>query len=235
VKAYRVGWMVVCAALCAVGVGVLFIVSSATLLFLFVSFAMVGPILAPAVAGDFWDRPPRERAGLLVTGAVVGGTVADAVVGLAVILGVGVLPLVLVGLASSPYAVDVYRRWVVSAPSPPAARSVTSAPTMPRTQREHPSVQSVSDLQRLTDEQLCQGWRASYLALQVRPSATATLETVELRQRYLDELQLRSSRGLTAWLASGARAAGNPLPYLVADRVDAHPINWDELTRGQDR
>jgi hypothetical protein len=50
-KAYRVGWMVVCAAICVVGVGVVFVLSSAALLFLFLSFAIVGSILTPAVAG----------------------------------------------------------------------------------------------------------------------------------------------------------------------------------------
>jgi hypothetical protein len=96
-------------------------------------------------------------------------------------------------------------------------------------------VQPLSELYRLTDGQLCQRWRASYLALQVGPSTASVLEIVEQRQRYLDEFQRRNARGLTAWLASGARAAGTPLPYLVGDRADRHAINWDELTRGQDR
>jgi hypothetical protein len=233
--AYRVGWMVVCAALCVLGVGVVFVLSPAGLLFLFVSFAIVGPVLTPAVAGDFWDRPPGERTGLLVTGAVVSGTVAGAVVGLAVILGVGVLPLVLVAVASSPYVVNACRRWVVSAPTPPPERLVTPAPTGPSSPPEQPPAQLAAELRRLTDEQLCQRWRASYLALQVGTSATSVLEVVEQRERYLDELQRRNARGLTAWLASGARAAGNPLPYLAAGRVEGHAINWDELTRGQDR
>jgi hypothetical protein len=235
VKAYRVGWMVVCTVLCVVGVCVVFVLSPASLLFLFLSFAIVGPILTPAVTGDVWDRPPGERTGVLVTGAVVSGTVAGAVVGLAVILGVGVLPLVLVAVASSPYAVNVYRRWVVSAPTPPPERPVTPAPTRPSRPPEHPGDQLAAELRRLTDEQLCQRWRTSYPALQMRPSATSVLEVVEQRERYLDELQRRNARGLTAWLASGARAAGNPLPYLAADRVEGHAINWDDLTRGQDR
>jgi len=37
---------------------------------------------------------------------------------------------------------------------------------------------------------------------------------VQLRQRYLDELQRRCPQGVARWLASGARAAGNPMTYL---------------------
>jgi hypothetical protein len=111
----------------------------------------------------------------------------------------------------------------------------TPVPASACTRPEDPRDQPLSELRRLTDEQLCQGWRASYLALQLRPPDAAILETVEERQRFLDELERRNARGLTAWLASGARAAGNPLPYLVDGRTDHHAINWDELIRGQDR
>ena len=169
-KAYRVGWMVVCTALIVVGVGAVFILSSAMLLFLFLAFATVGPILTPAVVRDFWDRPPRERTGVLVTGAVVSGTVAGAVAGLGVILGPGVVPLVLVGMVSSPYAVNTYRRWVVSVPSPPPERLATPAPAVTGVRPEHSPAQPLFELRRLTDKELCRRWRASYLALQVGPA-----------------------------------------------------------------
>lgn len=235
-RAYRVVWTLLCAALAVVGVGAVFVFSPAALLFLFLAFATVGPILTPAVVGDFWDRPPRERTGVLVTGAVVSGTVAGSVAGLGVILGPGVVPLVLVGMASSPYAVDVYRRRVVPAPTSPPVSQDPPGPACACPGPERPPVEPLSELVRLTDEQLCQAWRASYLALQARrSSATAMLETIEERQRYLDELERRNASGLRAWLASGARAAGNPLPYLIAGRTERHAIDWDELTRGQDR
>jgi hypothetical protein len=85
-----------------------------------------------------------------------------------------------------------------------------------------------------TDEQLCQGWRSSFLALQQQSSSTQMAGTVAERQRYLDEFERRNPGGFAAWLASGARAPGNPLPYLTKNRVKPPAINWDELTRGQD-
>ena len=233
--AYRVVWMVLCAALAVVGTIEVFVLSPATLLVLFLVFAFVGPILTPVVVGEFWDRSARERRGLLVTGAIVSGTAAGAVAGLGAILGPGVVPLVFVGMASSPYAVNVYRRWVVPAPPAPPVRSDTPGPASSPTSELGP-VDPLSELDRLTDEELCRRWRASYLTLRLPPpSDAAILQTVEQRQRYLDEFERRNAGGLTAWLASGARAAGNPLPYLRARRADRHAINWDELTRGQDR
>jgi hypothetical protein len=56
------------------------------------------------------------------------------------------------------------------------------------------------------------------------------LATVEERQSYLDELERRNATGLAAWLASGARVASNPLPYLVVNRTEPPVINWEELT-----
>lgn len=234
-RAYRVVWTLLCAALALAGTTAAFVLSPAVLLFLFLAFAAVGPILTPALVRDFWDRPPRERAGLLLTGAVLSGTGAGAAAGLGAILGSGAVPLVLVVTSSSPPAVNLYRRWVCPTPPRPPERLDTPVTTGPRTPPAQPPVPPLSELRRLTDEQLCQGWRASFLALQLRPSAASTLETVRARQRFLDEFERRHPSGLTAWLASGARAAGNPLPYLVDGRADRHAIDWDELTRGQDR
>jgi hypothetical protein len=87
----------------------------------------------------------------------------------------------------------------------------------------------------LTDEELCRGWRASYKVLQHQPSAAQMAAAVAERQTYLDELERRNPRGFAAWLASGARAPGNPLPYLTRGWAEQPAINWDELTRGQDR
>ena len=56
------------------------------------------------------------------------------------------------------------------------------------------------------------------------------LATVEERQRYLDEIERRNAEGFMSWLASSARVASNPLPYLVANRRVRSVINWDELT-----
>ena len=93
---------------------------------------------------------------------------------------------------------------------------------------------SSSTLRTLTDEELCGRWRSSYALVQ-RPATTEQMaETVAERQRCLDELERRHTQGFASWLASGARAPGNPLPHLLRPRAD-RATNWDELTRGQDR
>lgn len=70
------------------------------------------------------------------------------------------------------------------------------------------------ELSSLDDVALCLAWRRSFRLLEASRSATERLVVVEQRQRYLDELHRRSPDGLAAWLASGARASGNPLPYV---------------------
>lgn len=66
----------------------------------------------------------------------------------------------------------------------------------------------------LDDDALCQAWRRSYVRLEAYRAADARLDVVKLRQLYLDELVRRHPAEVRLWLASGARAAGNPLPFL---------------------
>ena len=151
-----------------------------------------------------------------------------------VLLEGGVFLLALLVLVSSPYAVGAYTNWLGSAPPPSAAQLDAIARPFAYASPEYVPFQRSSELGELTDQQLCHGWRASYVALQQRLSPVQTIAIVEERRKYLDELERRNANGFAAWLASGARAAGNPLPYLVERRVHHPTINWDELTRGQD-
>lgn len=73
-------------------------------------------------------------------------------------------------------------------------------------------------LRDLDDEELCLAWRRSFVQLQHATSASVRMLRVQQRQLILDELERRSPDGLAAWLASGCRAAGNPLPFLVRTR-----------------
>lgn len=84
----------------------------------------------------------------------------------------------------------------------------------------------------LTDEQLCAAWRASTDALRDGPPEQRR-SVAARRQRYLDEFERRNPEGLRAWLASCDTASVDPHAFLVADRSDAPPVDWDELTRGQ--
>jgi hypothetical protein len=66
----------------------------------------------------------------------------------------------------------------------------------------------------LDDHALCEAWRRSYVRLEACPTVNARHAVVRLRQLYLDELVSRHPAEARRWLEAGARAAGNPLPYL---------------------
>jgi hypothetical protein len=70
------------------------------------------------------------------------------------------------------------------------------------------------ELEALDDPALCQAWRRSFVQLQACRSVRRRSEVVALRQLYLDEMARRHPIQLRRWLQSGARAAGNPLPFL---------------------
>jgi hypothetical protein len=62
------------------------------------------------------------------------------------------------------------------------------------------------------------------------------LSIVEARRDYIDELERRSPHGLMAWLASGARAAGDPSRFIVdGSGTGRSVIDWDSLIHGPDR
>ena len=232
-RMYRVAWLTVCAAIGAVGVAVLLILSPAAFAILFPVFALVGVTLVLAGAGEHSSLPGRSRARRALVGALAAGTVASAYVGLAAVLGAGVLLLIVIVAASAPSAMSVYARWLRVALAPSTGSIAAWAPGFVSPVPGWAPPQLRPDLDLLSTEELCRAWCASYLVLKERYSereTRATLATVEERQRYLDELERRNASGFTAWLASNARVASNPLPYLVENRTERPVINWDELT-----
>jgi hypothetical protein len=194
--------------------------------FLFIYFGAVGMLLTLGLVAEYWECSSPGRLRLLVGGAVVGGSVGCSVIGFASLLGLGVFVLAVSVLASSPYLMRRYRRWLrVARPSACLQRLARAGARL----RPHYAYPPRPDLSTLTDEQLCQLWRASYLAL-LNPSARLVSTTVVERQWYLDELERRNRSGFAIWLASGPLASSSPLPYLIG----VPTINWDDLTRGQD-
>lgn len=103
------------------------------------------------------------------------------------------------------------RRSPVVSPQPQPA--VVEALTPDRTD-ETLNLPGADEIAELDDPSLCQVWRRSYVQLESSRSVSQRMRLVELRQLYLDELDRRHPVQLQSWFASGARAAGNPLPYL---------------------
>ncbi|MDX6326249.1 MAG: hypothetical protein QOK15_2603 [Nocardioidaceae bacterium] len=75
---------------------------------------------------------------------------------------------------------------------------------------------------------LCLVWRRSYHQLLDAGLTPTGAAVVKYRQRILDEIDHRDPEGFSRWLASGPRAAGNPLPYLHRPAVlDVPPETGD--------
>jgi len=111
-----------------------------------------------------------------------------------------------------------------------------SAPSAARTRlaslEELPDADAVGTLD---DEALCRAWRRSYLRLDAG-AVGRRLVVVRLRQLYLDELTRRHPAEVRQWFASGARAAGNPLPFLqrpsIGSNHDVVDVDWPDPESG---
>ncbi|MFJ1758793.1 hypothetical protein ACIOD2_00670 [Amycolatopsis sp. NPDC088138] len=149
---------------------------------------------------------PDLTAGLATAVAFVVGCLAIA--GLLAAFGGGLTTAVLLLLAVSGLWAGnrrrrKYREGFAAGPDP---HDVLAAVTLPA------SSAPVADM---GTEELCAAWRRSYYQLRLATDAGAFRQVVQRRQSYLDELERRDRRGFRRWLDSGARAGGDPGPYLT--------------------
>lgn len=249
-KAYRILWLFVCSVLGAVGAGVAFAWSIPVMLAIF-GCAAVGGVVAAQVRAEYAPGPdhatsPGEARRLMSTYALVAGSAAVAVVGTGGLLGAWVtVPLVAVIVGGSPNAIRLYGRWLrLHAPAAASPRTgrrngheYSSEPQLENpTAGPAPAVMPRVAPQLLNDDELCLAWRASFSALQKASSRSEQLSVVEARREYIDEFERRNRPGLAAWLASGARAAGDPSRFVVGGSGAGHSaIDWDGLIHGPDR
>lgn len=151
---------------------------------------------------------PAHPARVIAAG-VKAGAVVVAVGGLTVPVGLAVLPAVLVVAVSSPRAVA----WLLHRRAPEAPGDAASPAAQAGDRR------GAQEAGPLTDRALCRAWRKSYFDLAGSRSLAASLHIVQARQGLLDELERRNPHGLSAWLDSGARAAGDPSRFIVGARA----------------
>lgn len=234
-KIFRTAWLVAGIALLVVGIGAAAHGSPVAVLISFVVVAVASSLLSlGAVRIRGTSRPRRVRARSVATRALVGGSVAVALVGFAALLGQRVGLLAFVVLVTSPPAVRAYGRWLRSVPTPSAAQLDAIARAFANAGMGYAGNQPEPDPRELTDEELSQRWRASCLYLRRRPSTAQVIRSVEQRQIYLDEFERRYPGAFAAWLTSGAGTLDHLTPYAVRSLDDHARINWDELTRGRD-
>jgi hypothetical protein len=232
--AYRVVWFAGCTVVVLVGASAALILSPAAFAFMFLAFAAVGVVVRLCLISDRQARSLRQQVRLVGDGAVMAGATGCAFVGYAVLLGAGVFVLALCVLGTSPHVLVTYTRWLNAGPTPPSAQLDSVMRSLAYASPEYLGLPPPTELGDLTDEELCHAWRTSYIALQRQTRPSRVLALARERQRYLDELEQRNASGFASWLASGARPPGNPLPYILGERLDHIRINWDELIRGQD-
>jgi hypothetical protein len=231
-KAYRICWLTLYIALGAVGVVVALSWSISVTVVFFTCAAACGAVLGTAALGPE-DAPPESIVWRqVVVGATIGGLVTVAAIGMGVLLGAGsAVMLLLLGFGSSPTVVRFCRRRVGQS----ASESASAPPSERLDQRAEPAAAAPADdaqsqPQSLTDAQLCTAWRVSFSALEKARTEQQRLRIVEERQDCLDELERRNPHGLAAWLASGARAAGDPTRFVLGDRSAASAsIDWDGM------
>ncbi|TCN32915.1 hypothetical protein EV644_12343 [Kribbella orskensis] len=247
-RAYRIFWLFFCGVLGALGTVAACTWSLSTVMLLFICASLTGGVAAMVVLDpDRETRLPRDSRRIVAVSSILAGAGTMAFIGVGTLVG-GPMAVLLLAItaAGSPYTIDYCLRWLrehghLPSPSPqpnppdPAERSAGSAPAptswIEPGEEAKPHVSPAS----LSDDALCLAWRASFSALQRAGSPAQRLWIVDERRAYLEELENRNARGIAAWLASGARAAGDPSRFVLGDSVPGHPpIDWDGLIHGPD-
>ncbi|MEU8225697.1 hypothetical protein [Kribbella sp. NPDC048915] len=196
------------------------IATATGLLCAIVSFGVGGIVLgvivlasaSGVVAASMWGADGRRAVPRILRAGFGVGLTVPAAIGLIAVLGLAGAGVVLALVVTAP-GLSEFLRTIRNPQDNPGARPEPSGPQKP------PASLAIADeplteLDALDDEALCLAWRRSYRRLEAARTPAERLVVVEQRQRYLDELDRRSPDGLAAWLAAGARASGNPLPYL---------------------
>jgi hypothetical protein len=209
------GWTAVTGFLVSLGLfAAVTVLGPLVALSLFLAAGVLGVVLGIA----FLSMGSRDESRLLLLslgcGAAVGGLVVT-VAGWGRVFGPWAF-MILVGLVvTSPHLLSQVRRRMTPTPDAPVVtrprRVVTPAPAPP------PVAENVDFVvpDRMDDVDICLAWCSSYVALQRVRTAESRLRVVQMRALYLDDLERRNPDALLAWMASGARAAGDPSRFLA--------------------
>jgi hypothetical protein len=241
-RAHRVVWLSFCGVVGVTGAMAALTWELPTLILLFVLAALTGAaatMVALTPADD--TRVKRQQWPLVLTNTAVSGAGTVAFVGLGSLLGAPMAVLVLaLAVGGSPY---VARRWIgwlreheqLPQPRDPDEHLSSTAPAGTVCEIEL-TVSAETEAAELSDDALCLAWRASFSALERADSPAERSRIIQTRRAFLDELERRNPPGVAAWLASGARAAGDPIRFVLgAGGTGDTTIDWDALIQGTDK
>ena len=176
-------------------------------------------VSAAIVATSIWAEEGRHAVRRIARLAFAAGLIAPAAVGLIVVCKLAGVLVVLMLVGTTPALTSHVRARRLARDNLAGVEPQSAIPDLSELSGQPSPNSSVAEpmgeLKSLDDDALCLAWRRSFLLLEEARSAVERLSIVEQRQKYLDELQQRSPEGVAAWLASGARASGNPFPYLI--------------------
>jgi hypothetical protein len=237
VRIYRLVWVLMCTLLAVIGLLTGLAVSPTAMGSVAVAAVVVGAVVAFAVWCVNEPEPDSSRAAFVLRGAALTALAATAAIGLAVALGGNFLLVALCVLLSSPQVVGRYCRWLDSAPPPSAGRfgaamaaaawaSPGYVPVVPRAPDE--SAEPGGQLRLLTDEELCQRWRANCAALVEQHSPIVRIGAVEGRRALLEEIERRNPAGFLVWIISEPRPA-TLLTHLSGTTTSRCHVDWDTL------
>jgi hypothetical protein len=246
-KAYRVIWMLFCGVLGALGAVMAFTWSLTTIILMLFLAALTGGVVAMIVLADPTgpSREPRDRRRIVAASTVLTAVGTVSFVGLGTLLGAPTAVLLLaIIVGGSPYVIRYSVCWLTDhghltgpAPQPDRAeRASTSVQTSVAADEPDQASKPHVAPDGLSDEALCRAWRASFSALERASSPAQRLRIVDERRAYLDEIERRTAHGMAAWLASGARAAGDPSRFVLGDGAAGRArIDWDDLLLDTDK
>ncbi len=198
--------------------GLFFVIAHLGLRWAFAS-VILAAAAAAVVAISIWGVDGRHSVLRIARFALAGGVIGPAAVGLVAASKLAGVLVVLMLAGTTPALMSRLRARQLGRGESPAVQPEPSMFDFPAPWGQ-PALESLAaeparDLSSLDDGALCLAWRRSFVQLQGARTPVERLSIVDLRQKYLDELHQRSPEGIAAWLASGARASGNPLPYLA--------------------
>ncbi|MFI5694733.1 hypothetical protein ACIA58_22960 [Kribbella sp. NPDC051586] len=180
---------------------------------------VVVAMVTAVVASTTWEGHERRAVLKVVRVTFASALIAPAAVGLIAVAGFAGVLIVVALAATTPALTSRVRTRRRAKGHSPAVRPGPVTHRDPVTSlADGPAATPARELSSLADVELCLVWRQSFLLLETSRTAAERQSVVELRQLYLDELHRRSPEGFAAWLASGARASGNPFPYVDATR-----------------